>query len=665
MLDSQDQPPFGLDAALPAFARATRLAKTLFGALDASIVLIGPHGPWRSRKSADLPTDDPAAEMIIATGQPMWIEDALRDPRFATDGSVIGPLGLRGYVGVPVRIADGRTIGVICVVDNKPLPYDKALAARLCDLAAMVADECDRGIVAQAAAQNLRELEHTKAILAAYVETTPVSVVMTDREMRVIMASPTWLKNFHVTQEEAQGRTLYEIVPDQYPRFRSSYERCLEGEFIRGDRVRWMHEGSPRWLQATVSPWRDAAGEVGGVLIASHDVTEIVQAKEEAEAANAAKSAFLATMSHEIRTPLNGVLGMAQAMEADEMSPAQRERLAVVRQSGEALLAILNDVLDLSKIEAGKLDLEETEFDIGQLARGAHAAFTAVAAKKRLAFDLKIDKAAKGVYRGDANRVRQILLNLVSNALKFTDAGRVRIAVERTGETLVLTVSDTGIGIAPDRLEHLFEKFEQADASTNRRFGGTGLGLSICRELAALMGGEISAHSEPGGGAMFTVTLPLTRVSATSRRAARPAPKPAPAPMADRPLKVLAAEDNSVNQLVLRTLLNQVGLQPVIVENGAHAVVAWEREPWDVILMDVQMPEVDGPTATKIIRERELTANRPRTPIVALTANAMSHQVEAYRAVGMDAFVAKPIEIAALFQAIQDVLTVTEQEAAA
>jgi CheY-like chemotaxis protein len=241
----------------------------------------------------------------------------------------------------------------------------------------------------------------------------------------------------------------------------------------------------------------------------------------------------------------------------------------------------------------------------------------------------------------------------------------VRIAIARVEETLVLTVSDTGIGIAPDRLEHLFEKFEQADASTNRRFGGTGLGLSICRELAALMGGEISAHSEPGGGAEFKVILPLVRVSATSRRAARPASKPAPAPMADRPLKVLAAEDNSVNQLVLRTLLNQVGLQPVIVENGAHAVVAWERELWDVILMDVQMPEVDGPTATKIIRERELTANRPRTPIVALTANAMSHQVEAYRAVGMDAFVAKPIEIAALFQAIQDVLTVTEQEAAA
>jgi CheY-like chemotaxis protein/anti-sigma regulatory factor (Ser/Thr protein kinase) len=374
----------------------------------------------------------------------------------------------------------------------------------------------------------------------------------------------------------------------------------------------------------------------------------------------------LATLSHEFRTPLNGVLGMAQAMDVDDdLTPLQRERLDVVRQSGETLLAILNDVLDLSKIEAGKLELEETEFDISDLARGAHAAFTAIASRKGLSFDLKVEKAAKGVYRGDSTRVRQILYNLVSNALKFTDAGQVRVVVDRRDEALTVTVSDTGIGIAPDRLDYLFEKFEQADASTNRRFGGTGLGLSICRELATLMGGSISVASDPGAGATFTVTLPLPRLAASRRKPAKATPEPTTAPTDGRMLKVLAAEDNSVNQLVLKTLLHQVGLQPVIVENGAHAVVAWEREPWDIILMDVQMPEVDGPTATKIIRERELATERPRTPIIALTANAMAHQVEAYRAVGMDAFVAKPIEVATLFAAIQQVLASTEQEAAA
>src|SRR6185503_1123661 len=220
--------------------------------------------------------------------------------------------------------------------------------------------------------------------------------------------------------------------------------------------------------------------------------------------ATKAKSAFLATMSHEIRTPLNGVLGMAQAMAGDDLTPTQRERLTVIRQSGETLLAILNDVLDLSKIEAGKLELDETEFDVQELARGAYAAFTAIAAKKGVDFELTIDKAAHGVFRGDSTRVRQVLYNLVSNAIKFTEHGGVRVRVGRRAGQLVLSVRDSGIGIAPDALKRLFSKFEQADSTTTRRYGGTGLGLAICRELAELMGGSIEAQSTPGEGSTFT-----------------------------------------------------------------------------------------------------------------------------------------------------------------
>ncbi|MGH6971141.1 MAG: sensor histidine kinase, partial [Caulobacteraceae bacterium] len=231
-----------------------------------------------------------------------------------------------------------------------------------------------------------------------------------------------------------------------------------------------------------------------------------------AEAANEAKSAFLATMSYEIRTPLNGVLGMTQAMALDDLSCVQRERLEVIRQSGEALLAILNDVLDLSKIEAGRFELEEMEFDLGELMRGAHSAFTALANKKGLSFDLTVEASARGVYLGDPTRVRQVLYNLISNALKFTDEGEVRVTAARLGEGLALTVSDTGVGIAPERLEALFDKFTQADASTTRRFGGTGLGLAICRELAHLMGGEIEVTSALGAGARFVVALPLAKV---------------------------------------------------------------------------------------------------------------------------------------------------------
>ncbi len=368
-----------------------------------------------------------------------------------------------------------------------------------------------------------------------------------------------------------------------------------------------------------------------------------------AEAANQAKSVFLATMSHEIRTPLNGVLGMAQAMAAEELSDRQRDRLSVIHRSGESLLAILNDLLDLSKIEAGKLELESIEFDLGEVARGAHSAFTALANKKGLSFCLDIEEAA-GRYQGDPTRLRQILYNLISNALKFTEEGEIRVVATRDAETLVLSVRDTGLGISNENLCRLFGKFDQLDSSTTRQFGGTGLGLSICRELAHLMDGDILVESELGKGSCFTLRLNLPRIGdAKAPAVLAPAPPPE---LTSAAIRVLAAEDNTVNQLVLKTLLHQLGVDPTIVENGQAAVEAWESAQWDVILMDVQMPVMDGLTATAKIRGRELETGRVRTPIIALTANAMAHQVEQYLATGMDTHVAKPIEAAVLFAAL-------------
>lgn len=381
-----------------------------------------------------------------------------------------------------------------------------------------------------------------------------------------------------------------------------------------------------------------------------------------AREASLAKSNFLATMGHELRTPLNGMLGMAQAMAAGgTLSDEQRGQLKVIRRSGESLSAVLNDLLDLSKIEAGELDLEITEFDLEHLARGVIAIFSHQAEKKGLVFNFSIEDDAKGRYRGDSGRVRQVLYNLFSNAVKFTHEGAIAFTVSRVGGAIVFRVDDTGVGIAPDSLDRLFDSFFQADASNTRRYAGAGLGLSICHELMTLMGGRIVAESALGEGSTFTATLPLARIADVQPLGRAIVQQPLQAAAEDPgAVRVLAAEDNDVNQLVLKTLLGQTGINPTMVADGAMAVAAWERETWDIILMDIQMPQMDGVQATREIRRREAETGRARTPILAVTANAMVHQVAAYEAAGMDGVVSKPIEVARLLAAMEAALATQE-----
>jgi two-component system, sensor histidine kinase len=380
---------------------------------------------------------------------------------------------------------------------------------------------------------------------------------------------------------------------------------------------------------------------------------ELVEARDVANAANVLKTQFLANMSHEIRTPLNGVLAMAEVMSMSDLEPVQRERLDVIRQSGALLLAVLNDVLDLSKIEAGKLTLLEDDFDLETALAPAAASFGVMAQGKSLAFGVTVDPSAQGWWRGDADRLRQIVGNLMSNAVKFTQQGSVETLVDVNPATgaLRLTVRDTGVGIPLEKQATLFEKFTQADNSATRRFGGTGLGLAICRELTQMMDGVISVESGEGQGATFTVELPLERGQAVEVAA------PESAEQAEEgALRLLAAEDNATNQQVLAAVMDSLGIEIDIVGDGQQAVDAWREGAYDLILMDIQMPVMDGIDAAKAIRAAERAENRRRTPIVALTANALSHQVQEYLAAGMDGHVPKPIEIAKLYDAISRAL---------
>jgi signal transduction histidine kinase/CheY-like chemotaxis protein len=380
-----------------------------------------------------------------------------------------------------------------------------------------------------------------------------------------------------------------------------------------------------------------------------------------AEEASRAKSAFLATISHEIRTPLNGILGMVQAMYAATPSAEQRRRLRMVRSSGEALLAVLDDVLDMSCLEAGQLRIEPVEFDMEHLVRGAVATFGSEAAKKGLGFAFSVDAGAKGRFFGDAMRIRQILHNLVSNAVKFTERGGIAVSVSWAGGELVLEVADSGCGVPEDCRERIFERFVQLDASWTRRAGGSGLGLAICRELAALMGGSVGVTSREGRGSVFRVSLPMRKLGES-----RP-----PEDIEDRPsrrevpghIRILAAEDNEVNRIVLQTLLSQADVELKVVTDGAAAVEAWRAEPWDLILMDIQMPVMDGTAAARQIRGIETREGRARTPIVAVTANVMPAQLAAYGEAGMDLVVAKPLKAEALFEAIEQAVAEVFAEA--
>lgn len=396
---------------------------------------------------------------------------------------------------------------------------------------------------------------------------------------------------------------------------------------------------------------------------ARSETSEIARAA--AEAGGRAKSEFLANMSHEIRTPLNGLLTMAEVMDRYDLEPDQRSRLTIVRQSGLDLLRLLNDILDFSKIEAGKLDIEAIEFEPEKVLEATWAGFVPVAKEKGLSLRLDMEACIRGgLRRGDPTRLRQIAANFISNAIKFTPSGEVSVHLAGLGsgghDGLRLCVRDTGIGIAPDKMERLFQKFSQVDPSTTRRFGGTGLGLAICQKLAELMGGRVWAESQEGVGSAFYAELMLPSIA--DRDASRAAEPERALATRVNPIRVLAAEDHRTNQIVLSTIMELFGFDLSLVEDGAQALQRWRNEDFDVILMDIQMPVMSGVEATRAIRAEERLSARPRTPIIALSANAYSHEIAECVAAGMDAHVSKPIELDALKAALERVLRSTDED---
>jgi len=501
-------------------------------------------------------------------------------------------------------------------------------------------------------------------------EHTHDMVVRTRIDGGMLFVSPACRNVLGYSPAEMLGKSPADfIVAEDIKRIRALLQDRIERQELIspvGYEYRAIHkDGHQVWLEANPRLVLNGGGELTEMVDVVRDITarkeadaileaaraEAEAARAEAEAAAAAKSEFLANMSHELRTPLTSILGFSRLIGADGgLSDADRRHLDLVQRAGETLLTVVNDILDFSKLEAGAVTLDATPFSVADLVDGVVALLAAQAEAKGLSLSCVVESDLR-LY-GDVARLRQVLLNLVGNAVKFTDAGSVRVEAETSPgvdgrAVLTVRVVDTGMGIDADQIDRLFDRFTQGDGSVSRRFGGTGLGLAISRRLIGLMDGEIGARSGGAGGSTFWFTAPLAVASVEETMAGGPDEG-----LPDRPLRILLAEDNPANRMLVAALLAPFDMQLDAVEDGAAAVEAASRQPYDLILMDMQMPVMDGPTAARAIRASGGPGHD--TPIIALTANVLPEQIAQCRAAGMQAHLAKPIDPAALIAAIAE-----------
>jgi PAS domain S-box-containing protein len=647
----------------PSFDRLTAMAARLLNAPMALVSLVDRDRQWfKSTHGLDVshtPRDYALCAYTILTDGVFVVEDATKDARHADNPLVAGPLRLRTYAGVPLHSRCGRKIGSLCVIYTEVTSLSAEDLRTLTDLAALTEDAICRHLAlteaAEKDAKNRRliaaQREH-EALLKSMARAAQVGGWAYD----IDTAELRWTaetRRIHGVDDDFQpevGSAIDFYTVETQPIIQDAFTRCIN-DGVPYDLELQIEDrsGKGKWVRSIGQPVHDQ-GRIVGAVGAFQDISqeidrriELERRRAQADAANEAKSRFLATMSHEIRTPLNGVLGMIDLVARGELCPEQRERMKIATRSAEALLTLLTDVLDISRMEVGGLELHPGATDPAALIGEVAALFAPRAAEKSLGFETDLGDLPAAIMT-DAVRLRQVLVNLTSNAIKFTDAGTVRIGCHIVGDDAArrirFEVTDTGPGISKADQRRLFRHFSQVDNSATRRHDGSGLGLAISRQIAELMGGRIGLRSTPGKGSTFHVELPLVIAQSAQNDNLQEAPAEAAA-QTDRTLDLLIAEDNEVNRAVIAAFCANRGHRFDMVTNGAEAVKAVKERHYDAVLMDIHMPVMDGVEATAAIRALDGPAGQ--VPIVAVTANAINGDRDRFIGAGMDAYLTKPL----------------------
>lgn len=664
------------------FDRITRLAARVLRTPVTLVSLVGPDRqffksscglPPPFNQTRQTPLSHSFCKYVVRANQMLVVRDARIDPEMKTNLAV-RELNVVAYMGAPLVTEDGRVLGAFCAIDDKPRDWSEDEQSLLCDFAAMTSSEIRSRLVMRAKIKALAELDHAKRKFKTFIENCPAPTYIKDKDCRMIYLNPA-VKMYYPDCHLWIGKTNEEIFPGEIGRVLSEADRRI----LSGDRVEMLEESIPfsngqnaYWLTYKF-PVRDDDGSVmlAGMSINitdRHEMEEqLRQAKESADAANRAKGQFLAHMSHEIRTPLTAILGYADLLRDAALPSRNREEFAgTIRRNGEHLLAVISDILDLSKIEAGAMRLEMMATDIRQMLSNVVGLLSQRATDKGLSLKLDVEAEAPDQIRTDPTRLQQIFLNLIGNAIKFTQKGSVaiRVCVDRATGELVTQIRDTGIGLTEEQQSQLFVPFKQADASYARLYGGTGLGLAISSRLAKMLGGRISVQSQLGQGSCFTVHLPLQDVLVSPGDDEKRLPqRSSVAVVSGHGLgtslnhRVLLAEDCPDNRRLLMLYLSRLGLQVDGAETGVEAVSLMRSamqgcgSPYELVLMDCQMPEMDGFTATRLLREMGY-----RGPVVAVTANAMSEDQDRCMAAGCDAYITKPVDREAFVEMVRTYL---------